>query len=93
MSRNPGEDEPDAVAGLPELIDAHRSRLSALLADIPDSGSGCRRGGGARAGTGTSSFIEDWDYAEPYRPPREETLDEGPAEEPEDTGTEPASEE
>lgn len=96
MSRNPGNDEPDAVVELPELpeqIDAHRSPLSALLADIPESAGGRRRGTDAHAGTGTSSFIEDWEYSDHHRPPREETPEESPAEASEETGEEPTSEE
>ncbi len=93
MPHSPGKDEPDAVGGLSELIDAHRSRLSALLADIPEAGSGCPRGTGAHVGTATSSSIDDWEYSGPYRRPREETQNESPAEDPRDTDTEAASDE
>ncbi|NIY68407.1 hypothetical protein [Streptomyces malaysiensis] len=96
MSRKPGNDDPDAVAELaelPERIDARRSRLSALLADIPASAVGRRRGTDAHAGTGTSSFIEDWEYSDHHRPPREETPEESPAEAAEGTGEEPTNEE
>ncbi|MGA6155027.1 hypothetical protein ACPEIC_16955 [Stenotrophomonas sp. NPDC087984] len=92
MSQNPGKDEPDAVAELPELIAAHRGRLSALLADIPDSGGGCRRGAGPYAGMATSAGNDQWAGFGYYEQPREVTQGASPAEEPEDTGTESVSE-
>ncbi|WP_432253223.1 hypothetical protein [Streptomyces sp. HNM1019] len=99
MSRNPGKDEPDAVTELPELpelpelIDAHRNRLSALLADIPESAGGRHRRTDAHAGAATSASIDDWDYSDHHRPPREETPEQNPPEAPEDTGEESTNEE